>query len=223
MYVDLKYRITTEDSVPVDHGYHLYAALSNLVPDLHQQNEIGIHSLRGKYLQNHHLKLRTGSSLVLRTPVEQIFQFLCLTGKTIQVNQAKIRIGVPQVTALLAAPTLWSRLVIIKIAGQNAAQLDALSFRASIEKQLSSYDVNPEGKVDIRKRRTLKIKEKVIVGYEVLLENLTEEESLQVQIMGVGGRRHMGCGLFTAYRPRNKTMVTDMDETIGQGGYGIGK
>jgi CRISPR-associated protein Cas6 len=223
MYVDLKFRVTTEDLIPVDHGYRLYAALSNLVPDLHQNNEIGIHSLRGKYLLNHHLELRTGSCLVLRTPVEQIYQFLSLTGKTIQMNQAKIRIGVPQVTALFAAPTLWSRLVIIKVAGQNAAQLDALSFRASIEKQLSGYDVNPEGKVDIRKRRTLKIKNKVIVGYEVLLENLTQEESLQVQIMGVGGRRHMGCGLFTAYRPRNKKMVTDMDETIGQGGYGIGK
>lgn len=220
MYVDLNFRITTEDSVPVDHGYHLFAALSGLLPDLHQNNEIGIHSLRGKYLQNRQLKLRTNSCLVLRTPVERICQLLNLTGKTIQVSQANIRIGVPQVTALVAAPILWSRLVIIKVAGRNAAQLDVPSFRESIEKQLSSYDVIPEGKVDIRKRRTLKIKEKVIVGYEVVLENLTAEESLQMQKMGVGGRRHMGCGLFTAYRPRNKKMITLTDEMVGQGGYG---
>ena len=40
------------------------------------------------------------------------------------------------------------------------------------------------------------IRDKEIVGFEVLLEGLTAEESLTVQKMGLGGRRHMGCGIF---------------------------
>jgi len=33
----------------------------------------------------------------------------------------------------------------------------------------------------------------------VLIEGLTAEESLTVQEHGLGGRRHMGCGLFVPF------------------------
>jgi CRISPR-associated protein Cas6 len=46
------------------------------------------------------------------------------------------------------------------------------------------------------KRRTLRIKDKEVVGYEVKLEGLTVAESLNIQEQGLGGRRHMGCGVF---------------------------
>ena len=43
----------------------------------------------------------------------------------------------------------------------------------------------------------VRIKDREIVGYEVVIERLTAEESLTVQEHGLGGRRHMGCGVFT--------------------------
>jgi CRISPR-associated protein Cas6 len=51
------------------------------------------------------------------------------------------------------------------------------------------------------KRRTLRIKDKEVVGYEVLVEALTAEESLNLQEHGLGGRRHMGCGIFSSVGP----------------------
>ncbi|QDT27681.1 CRISPR-associated endonuclease Cas6 [Gimesia panareensis] len=209
MYVDLNFRLTAQDPVPVDHGYPLYAALSRLLPVLHQQNGIGIHPLQGQYLGDGQVALRSDSCLVFRTHVEQVNELLNLTGKSIQLRRSTILIGVPQLKALVAEPILRSRLVVIKVKGRNAAQLDEKSFQTAVKKQLSACEVSSRSLVEIRRRRTLRIKEKTIVGYEVVLENLAEEESLQIQIQGIGGRRHMGCGLFKGYRTsENSTEIS---------------
>jgi len=38
-----------------------------------------------------------------------------------------------------------------------------------------------------------------IVGYELIIQGLTAEESITVQEQGLGGKRHMGCGVFVAF------------------------
>ena len=45
-------------------------------------------------------------------------------------------------------------------------------------------------------RRVIRIKGETHVGYAMLVEGLTAEESIVLQERGLGGRRLMGCGLF---------------------------
>jgi CRISPR-associated protein Cas6 len=54
------------------------------------------------------------------------------------------------------------------------------------------------------KRRTLRIKDKEVVGYEVVVEGLTAAESITLQETGLGGRRHMGCGIFSPLAVRGE-------------------
>ncbi|HMZ67064.1 MAG TPA: type I-MYXAN CRISPR-associated protein Cas6/Cmx6, partial [Leptospiraceae bacterium] len=49
-------------------------------------------------------------------------------------------------------------------------------------------------------RKTSRIHGKEIVGYPVLLTNLDPDESIKIQINGIGGRRKMGCGNFVGIR-----------------------
>jgi hypothetical protein len=44
--VDLAFRVTGP-TVAVDHGYALYAAISRLIPEIHNTTGIGIHPIRG--------------------------------------------------------------------------------------------------------------------------------------------------------------------------------
>jgi CRISPR-associated endonuclease/helicase Cas3 len=46
-------------------------------------------------------------------------------------------------------------------------------------------------------RRVLKVRQSVIVGFAVIVSGLTDAESLRLQECGLGGRRHMGCGIFS--------------------------
>jgi CRISPR-associated protein Cas6 len=45
-------------------------------------------------------------------------------------------------------------------------------------------------------RRTIRIHDKEIVGFALRVDNLQNNESLQLQEKGIGGRRRFGCGLF---------------------------
>lgn len=55
-HVDLAFRVMGT-TLPVDHGYALYAAINRLLPVLHAAREIGIHPIRGRYVGEGNLHL----------------------------------------------------------------------------------------------------------------------------------------------------------------------
>ena len=168
--------------------------MSRAVPSLHTSLGIGVHPIRGQQIGDRRLSLSADSRLVLRVDTDHIGQVLPLAGQQLDLAGAKLRVGVPQVWPLQPAPALRSRLVTTK----NCQ--DQSRFESELRRQLDALDVAAAVIVTIPKRRTLRIKDKEVVGYEVLLEGLTAEESLNVQDQGLGGRRHMGCGVFVPLR-----------------------
>ena len=192
--IDLAFAVLGQQPIAADHGYVLYSALSRAVPSLHTSLGIGIHPIRGQQIGDRRLSLTAHSRLVLRVDTDHIAQVLPLAGQQLDLAGAKLRVGVPQVWPLQPAPALRSRLVTTK----NCQ--DQSRFESELRRQLDALDVASAVIVTIPKRRTLRIKDKEVVGYEVLLEGLTAEESLNVQEKGLGGRRHMGCGVFVPLR-----------------------
>jgi CRISPR-associated protein Cas6 len=169
-----------------------------MLPEAHEVDGYGIHPIRGRQLGGRTLQLTEHSQLVIRTDAEQISRFLPLAGKQLRLLDRTLRIGVPQVRAIVPAPALRSRLVTIKLPDAVAQPIGAATdaFRAAVLRQLGDLGVSTEAGLSLGKRRTLRIKDKEVVGYEVLVEGLTAEESLTLQERGIGGRRHMGCGVF---------------------------
>jgi CRISPR-associated protein Cas6 len=197
MIVDLAFSLVCPHAVPADHGYLLYSAVSRALPEMHQADGFGIHPIAGRQLGGRTLQLTERSRLVIRTDAEQIAKFLPLAGKPLQLLDRTLRIGVPQVRSLVPAVALRSRLVTIKLAEAVSQQGDAAkdTFHAAVARKLAEMGIT-QTRLSLGKRRTLRIKDKEVFGYEVLLESLTAQESLTVQERGLGGRRHMGCGIF---------------------------
>jgi CRISPR-associated protein Cas6 len=67
-HVDLAFPVRGT-TVPRDHAYALYGALSRAQPDLHGQAWLGVHSIPGR-LKDGDLDLSTGSYLRLRIPTD---------------------------------------------------------------------------------------------------------------------------------------------------------
>jgi len=64
------------------------------------------------------------------------------------------------------------------------------------------YALGIRGKLGLGRRRVMRIKDKTIVGFQVVVAELTAEESITLQEHGLGGRRRMGCGIFVPLRGR---------------------
>ncbi len=188
--IDLAFRLTGS-AVPVDHGYALYSALSRILPEIHTAKDIGVQPIRGVYSGNGTLHLADFSRLILRLPDEQIQPYLKLAGKRLAVDNHPLSVGVPEVRTLRPVTRLRARLVTIK------GFLKEDEFLAATKRQLEQLGIS--GQAHIGARRTFRVRDKQVVGFEMGVTQLTAEESLTLQEQGLGGRRKMGCGVFVPW------------------------
>jgi CRISPR-associated protein Cas6 len=189
-YIDLAFRLNGT-TVPVDHGYSLYAALSRIAPELHEAKELGIQPIRGMYSGDGKLHLADFSRLILRLPDDAIRTYLSLAGKQLDVDRHLLRVGVPEVRLLRPVASLRSRLVTIK------GFMETETFLEAVKRQLQ--DLQVAGEAHLGERKTFRVKDKQVVGFAMGITNLTAEESLILQEKGLGGRRRMGCGVFVPW------------------------
>ncbi len=190
MVVDLLFRLIASH-IPVDHGYPLYSAISRVIPEIHTVKNIAIHPIRGVYTGNGVLHLNDRSRLVLRLPQEQIRPVLKLAGKRLDVAGHRLQVGVCETLALRPVASLYARLVTIK------GFMETEPFLEAARRQLQEKSITAE--LRLGARRTLKIKDKQVLGFEVLATGLTAEDAMKLQEAGIGGRRKMGCGVFVEW------------------------
>lgn len=201
--VDLAFKLMGT-SIPVDHGYALYAAVNRIVPDVHDAKDIGLHPIRGRFDGNGCLVLSPASRLVIRVPDERIREFLKLAGKTLEVDGNRFRVGVPEIRTLRPAAALYARLVTIK------GFMEVEAFIKAAKRQLETMGVTAA--LQLGERRTFRIKDKQVVGFELLATELDAEGSIKLQEVGIGGRRRMGCGVFVIQRRATGSVEADASD-----------
>lgn len=204
MYIDLCFSLVAKDAIWADHGYALYGAISRVLEEkVHAENGIGVHPIRGRQVGDRRLMLMPWSTLTLRVSDDQIASMLPLAGKALRLGEASVRVGVPMVKVLVPATALRSRLVNIKVANIRPESVTKEQFANAVRRQLAELGISEAAIVTIGKRRTMRVKQRELVGYEILVEGLAAEESVALQEHGVGGKRHMGCGVFVPAQSRD--------------------
>ncbi|CAN5909953.1 type I-MYXAN CRISPR-associated protein Cas6/Cmx6 [soil metagenome] len=191
-------------TIPTDHAYPLYGALSRLLPLVHRADWIGIHGIGGKRLETGELAIDVRGVLRLRVPAERIAMLLALTGTTIEVAGHPVEIGAPTVHALTPVATLDARLVVIRLTGGVPKPFDRAMFEsrfiAEAQRQLVKYGIR--GDLELSGRNSLRVGGQRVIGYAVRVRGLSPDHSLELQSRGIGGKRTMGCGLFRPARIR---------------------
>jgi len=195
--VDLYFHIQGKE-VSVDHGYALYSAISRILESgdenkwLHNADNIGLLPVRGRYAGQGKLILGQNARFGLRLPVNLIPKVLRLAGKRLDIDGEALRVGVSTTSALIPATVLYAHIVTTKN-GEDENRFDA-----EIQRQLDALNI--KGKPARGPRRIVTIKDKKVVGYSLLVSELTAEESIRLQEQGLGGRRKMGCGVFVLWK-----------------------
>jgi CRISPR-associated protein Cas6 len=186
--------------LPADHNYRLYAAISKQFPQLHQLDGLAINTVPGIPDKPGKIHLTSNSRLLLRLPVEAIAQVYPLAGTTLDVGGYPIQLGNPELQTLKPVDSLKARLVTIKGYTEPAPFLEVA------HRQLQALDINanvgiPANKRGEPKRLTLKIKSYTVVGFSVVVSDLTPDDSIKLQVYGLGGKRRIGCGVFSPVVP----------------------
>ncbi|MFZ5440706.1 MAG: type I-MYXAN CRISPR-associated protein Cas6/Cmx6 [Myxococcota bacterium] len=189
-FVDVAFPLKGK-TLPLDHGYALFGAVSRLLPVVHEQKEWGVFPVYGRRSGPGVLTLLPQSMLTLRLPAGKIGDVLALSGSTLALDGHSVTVGIPRIFPLQPRPALQSRFVTIKKFHDDPAE-----FRAAVRRQLDECSVGASASIVVGERRVLQVSSHTIVGFPVALDGLSADESVRVQTRGIGGRRHMGAGLF---------------------------
>lgn len=194
-------------SLPADHGYALYSAISACNPALHKAEWLGIHPVRGRRGIDGILRLGPRACLGLRLPAAHIPDVLPLTGRELSVDGHRVYLSVPRVEPLAVAASLDARLVAIKLTNLSKkldGALDKNSMRAGylaeLGRQLDAHGIARPA--ELLGLQEIRVAGRRVLGYTVRVAGLEPEESLALQRSGLGGKRRMGCGIFVPTRPR---------------------
>lgn len=193
-----------------DHNYRLLGSLCRKIPELHNLQGLAINTISGIPDQQGSISLTSSSRFFLRIPVDAISLVYPLVGQTLTVGEYQISLGNPKLETIQGCESLKSRLVTIK------GYTEPMSFLQAANRQLESLEIhanlgilaNHQGEP---KRLTLKINKPIpkrsytIVGFTVVVSDLTEEDSIKLQVSGLGGKRRLGCGVFYPNVPNKKT------------------
>ncbi len=206
--IDLSFpiRLLSDRAVPFDHGHMVYGAVARLIPTAHQGSWLGIHPLGG-VPEDDSTRLRPGarSTLRFRLSAEHISTLLPLTGAELRLGDARVELGAPTVLQLRPAPWLDARHVLIRLT-RAPRRSDGTIDKAEFEERFAEEFLRQLRALDIDRpfricgRRRLTVHGRRLLGYSVQVAELSAEESLRLQVEGIGGKRAFGCGLFRPAR-----------------------
>ena len=189
--VDLCFQVLGK-TIPVDHGFALHGAISDVLPHFHEDQAVGLKLIRGRYIGDGMLDISPHSELVLRLAVGRIPRYIQLAGKNLHILGKNLTVGGPDTTALVPAVALYSHLVTTRNGDSQER------FEREIAKQMGNLNI--KGNFSVGERKTFRVHGKQVVGYTLLVSELNAEESINLQEKGLGGRRKMGCGFFEPYK-----------------------
>jgi CRISPR-associated protein Cas6 len=199
-------------TLPADHGYALYSAIKKLLREAEEATlpkdlprEVRLCSIPGVSDRDGLIYLNRNSRFRLRCPSEQMqLWYRFLQNQVLDIRGHLIRFVQPRITLPEANGTLASRMVTFKLEAIDHLDVPRY-FLESCQKGLDRIGVKGQAFIpsdvdgDLA-RRSLQVKDKQIVGYSVVVEGLSQEDSLTLQWHGLGGRQHFGCGWFYPLR-----------------------
>lgn len=149
--------------------------------------------------------LNRSSRLRLRCPADQVQSwYRQLQNAVLDVQGHLVRLIQPRLSLPQPSGILKARLVTFKLEAVDHKEVPHY-FLESCHKALERLEIKAQPFIDSNAegdlaRRTLRIKDKHVVGYGVIVEGLSEEDSIKLQCQGLGGRKHFGCGWFYPIR-----------------------
>lgn len=202
--VDAVFNITCRN-LPVDHAYALSQAIQRALPWFADEEGAGLHLVHGAGSGNGwlrpgdprallHLSHRT--KLALRIPKRRAADANALLHQTLDIGGHALRADTITLRPLSRITTLFSRHVVIAAGDDEAGFLKAAAAR------LEALGIRPK-KMLCGLTTPIATPAHTLQTCSLMLADLTPEESVLLQQLGLGPERKLGCGLFLPHKDIN--------------------
>ncbi len=122
-----------------------------------------------------------------------------MAGQILSIGQGEIALKIPTIAPLNPKSKLKARIVLIHLSPREADPSPD-KFLAAATRQLKEREIKGKVSIMLRKgaldRKVLIVKGKKNPGFGVQVTGLSEEDSLKLKTLGLGGRQKMGAGFF---------------------------
>lgn len=203
--VDLVFDIECRE-LPVDHARDLADAIRARVPEVDEDERVGVHNIHLAGSQNgwerpdpklgQRLMLSRRTKLTIRVPQEQRERIeAALCGAELDVAGCAMRIGKAKQKMLSGQRTVFSRYVVL----EDGEDEDENAFLQRIVSHLQGRGIKVT-KALCGKTNEIEGPDGTLRTRSIMIAGLTPEESVRIQQEGIGPLRHMGCGIFIAHK-----------------------
>ena len=203
-YFDISFPVFGTE-ILYDHGYSLFSAISKIIPEYHDTEDVAMLQINLQNVSNGKGRLHRASRLRFRVNQHWYKILMSLVGQAIQIKEDSVQLGIPEPRPLIPSSNLRARYVIVNvrsaIENKELYSIDKDSqlreiFGEAIKRQIENLDISKQVSFSLGKRKALIIKNKTVVGYELVVNRLSADESIIIQQKGIGGRRKFGAGFF---------------------------
>ena len=201
--LDLVFRIDVR-CLPLDHAYALSQAILIRLPWLADEPQAGIHLIHGaesgngwqrpRHPERELLHLSRRARLALRVPKHRVTQARSLTGQVLDLAGYTVTVGQATTRPLSPLTTLFARHVMTSPPTTSEEQ-----FLDHIGQELQQRRIRVRKLLCGRAHR-LQLPDGHIAARSVLLADLTQPASVDLQQNGLGPGRRLGCGLFLPHK-----------------------
>ena len=197
--VDVAFKINCK-TLPYDHAFSLSNAILKHLPWLEDNKLTGIQTLHGPEsgngwtrAENEEIFLSKRTRLVLRIPKSDFEKACVLQGETLRVLGNEIKIGKASKKPFLTVRDLICRFVL------TDDDLDESEFLKYVAEEFEHNQIH------LRKAICGKTKSFTINGNQkfmrsLMIADLSKENSIKLQDLGVGIGRIFGCGIFLPHK-----------------------
>lgn len=200
--VDVAFRLSGR-WLPVSHARALRASVVRVLPWLEDEPEAGIHSIHGAASGNgwerpanepgNLLSLSRRTRLVLRVPIRRADETGALDACRLDIDGYEITVAARHMRKLEPASAVFARYVVDEDGGGEER------FVERVATELSARSVGARKLLCGRSHR-IDAAGGVLTARSLLIADLDNEESVEIQCRGIGPERLLGCGLFVPHK-----------------------
>ncbi len=177
-------------TIPADHGWRLLQLLAERLDWLAAEADAGVHPIRGARALAGEIHLGARARLMLRLPRERAEQSFTLSGARLALGNG-VEVGGARLRQLFAHGTLYSQFV-------ATGTPDEAGFQRDVSAELERAGIGC--KVICGRMRHAQTEDAEIVGFSLMLHDISPEHSLRMQAAGLGAGRKLGCGIFIPHK-----------------------